>query len=227
MATGDGLYHYYRSWYDDPTIPYASIVGYVRALNAGEETERPTEEVERERDRLAEEYGALLDEDARSDVHRAARPVAHGLPVRRGAQVLLRLLVPDALVEQAARVRRPARAPRLPRGRRGHLPPRPPRGGDGARRAAAHVGDRRRAARAGALAADRRAAEGAARAARRLDAAAGARRRAGRDHRPDVDHALGRHDRARPGVGARRGGRRTPDRRRRVAGHGRRARRAS
>ena len=66
MATGDGLYHYYRSWYDDPTIPYASIVAFVRALNAGEETERPTEEVERERDRLAEEYGALLDDDARS-----------------------------------------------------------------------------------------------------------------------------------------------------------------
>ncbi len=66
MATGDGLYHYYRSWYDDPTIPYASIVAYVRALNEGEETERPTEEVERERDRLAEEYGALLDDDART-----------------------------------------------------------------------------------------------------------------------------------------------------------------
>ena len=66
MATGDGLYHYYRSWYDDPTIPYASIVAFIRALHAGEETERPTEEVERERDRLAEEYGALLDDEART-----------------------------------------------------------------------------------------------------------------------------------------------------------------
>jgi len=65
MATGDGLYHYYRSWFDDPTIPYASLVGYVRALKAGEEVERPTEELARERDRLAQEYGALLDDETR------------------------------------------------------------------------------------------------------------------------------------------------------------------
>jgi pyruvate,water dikinase len=66
MATGDGLYHYYRSWYDDPTIAYASVVGHVRALNEGEQVERPTEELARERDRLAEEYGALLDEETRT-----------------------------------------------------------------------------------------------------------------------------------------------------------------
>src|SRR3990170_6559388 len=65
MATGDGLLHYYRSWYDDPSIPYASVVGYVRALNEGEQVERPSEEIARERDRLAEEYGTLLDEQSR------------------------------------------------------------------------------------------------------------------------------------------------------------------
>jgi pyruvate, water dikinase len=65
MATGDGLYHYYGSWLDDPSIPYASLIGYVRALSAGEDVERPTEELTRERDRLAGEYGALLDEGAR------------------------------------------------------------------------------------------------------------------------------------------------------------------
>ncbi len=65
MATGDGLYHFYRSWYDDPSIAYASVVGHVRALQDGEEVERPTEELARERDRLAEEYGALLDDDTR------------------------------------------------------------------------------------------------------------------------------------------------------------------
>lgn len=65
MATGDGLTHHYRSWLDDPSIPYASISGYLRALKAGEQIERPTEAIERERDRLAEEYGALLHEDAR------------------------------------------------------------------------------------------------------------------------------------------------------------------
>ena len=65
MATGDGLYHFYRSWYDDPSIPYASLIGYVQALKAGEQIGRPTEEIVRERDRLAEAYGALLDDDAR------------------------------------------------------------------------------------------------------------------------------------------------------------------
>ena len=65
MATGDGLYHYYRSWFDDPSIPYASLIGHIAALRAGEQIERPTEEIQRERERLAEEYGALLDEQAR------------------------------------------------------------------------------------------------------------------------------------------------------------------
>ncbi len=66
MATGDGLYHFYRSWLDDPAIPYASLIGYVAALKRGEEVERPTEAIRAERDRLAEEYGALLPEEART-----------------------------------------------------------------------------------------------------------------------------------------------------------------
>ena len=66
MATGDGLYHYYRSWLDDPSIPYASLIGHISALNSGEQIDRPTEEIQRERDRLAAEYGALLDEGSRT-----------------------------------------------------------------------------------------------------------------------------------------------------------------
>jgi pyruvate,water dikinase len=65
MATGDGLYHYYRSWLDDPSIPYAALIGHIGALRAGERIDRPTAEIERERERLAEAYSALLDEDAR------------------------------------------------------------------------------------------------------------------------------------------------------------------
>ncbi len=65
MATGDGLYHYYRSWFDDPSIPYAALIGHMTALRAGTQIDRPTEQVVAERDRLAEEYGALLDEDIR------------------------------------------------------------------------------------------------------------------------------------------------------------------
>ena len=107
MATGDGLYHYYRSWLDDPSIPYASLIGHVSALKAGEQIDRPTEEIERERDRLAQEYGALLDEESRGP-STICWPLAHGVPLRRGAQVLLRLLVPDPVVEQDPRVRRAA-----------------------------------------------------------------------------------------------------------------------
>ena len=65
MATGDGLYHYYRSWLDDSSIPYASLIGHVNALRAGEEITRPTEEIERERERLASEYEALLEKEVR------------------------------------------------------------------------------------------------------------------------------------------------------------------
>ena len=65
MATGDGLYHYYRSWLDDPSIPYASLIGHINALRAGEEITRPTEEIERERERLASEYESLLEQEVR------------------------------------------------------------------------------------------------------------------------------------------------------------------
>jgi pyruvate, water dikinase len=57
--------HYYGSWFDDPSIPYASLIGHVAALKAGDDIERPTEQLARERDRLAEEYGSLLDEETR------------------------------------------------------------------------------------------------------------------------------------------------------------------
>jgi pyruvate, water dikinase len=65
MATGDGLYHTYGSWLDDPRIPYASLIGHIAALKAGEDIERPTDHIAEERDRLASEYGALLGPEAR------------------------------------------------------------------------------------------------------------------------------------------------------------------
>jgi phosphohistidine swiveling domain-containing protein len=65
MATGDGLYHYYGSWLDDPSIPYAALIGHVSALRAGQQIDRPIEEVQAERERLASEYGALLPEEVR------------------------------------------------------------------------------------------------------------------------------------------------------------------
>ncbi len=66
MATGDGLYHYYGSWFDDPTIPYASLTGHIAALRGGEDIERHSDRVAAERDRLASEYRGLLGEEARA-----------------------------------------------------------------------------------------------------------------------------------------------------------------
>src|SRR4051794_3312347 len=65
MATGDGLYHYYRSWKDDPSIPYAAIAGHISAIADGRLQERPTEELARERERLARGYAALLSDEQR------------------------------------------------------------------------------------------------------------------------------------------------------------------
>jgi len=105
MATGDGLYHTYGSWLDDPTIPYASLIGYIGALKAGEDIERPSDHIAQERDRLAAEYSALLDDDARQGFEQLLAAPADGLTVCRGAQVPLRLLVPHQLVEHDPRVR--------------------------------------------------------------------------------------------------------------------------
>ncbi len=65
MATGDGLNHYYRSWLDDPSIPYASLIGHIAALEAGEQIDRPTEQIQAERERLAAAYRALVPEESR------------------------------------------------------------------------------------------------------------------------------------------------------------------
>jgi pyruvate,water dikinase len=60
-----GFYHDQRSWIDDLAIPLSMLEGYIRRLEAGEDIERPTEALRRERDRLAEEYASYLEGDAR------------------------------------------------------------------------------------------------------------------------------------------------------------------
>ena len=65
MGTGDGHYHFHRSWYDDPTVPYAAVRGHLEALAAGRSLDRPTAELAAERDRLADAYAALLDDETR------------------------------------------------------------------------------------------------------------------------------------------------------------------
>jgi len=66
MGSGDGFYHHHRSWFDDPRLPFAAIRGHITALDEGRDIERPTEQLASERDRLAEEYGSLLDPDMRA-----------------------------------------------------------------------------------------------------------------------------------------------------------------
>ena len=65
MATGDGLYHFYRSWYDDPT--HRLRVGRrPRACAAGRRGGGASDRGARARARPSrEEYGALLDEESR------------------------------------------------------------------------------------------------------------------------------------------------------------------
>jgi len=59
-SNGNGFYHHHRSWIDDPTVPLAALAAYVERLEAGENIERPLDEVRAERDRIIDEYRALL-----------------------------------------------------------------------------------------------------------------------------------------------------------------------
>ena len=62
VSFGDGFYHYHRNWFDDPSLPFSAIRGHIGALQDGRDIERPTARLEEERDRIAEEYRALLGE---------------------------------------------------------------------------------------------------------------------------------------------------------------------
>lgn len=57
--------HAERSWVDDLNAPFASLRGYIGQLKRGEDIERPTERLREQRERLSDEYRALLatDED--------------------------------------------------------------------------------------------------------------------------------------------------------------------
>jgi pyruvate, water dikinase len=66
MGSGDGFYHWDRSWFDDPQIPFSALRGHIAALAEGRAIDRPTERLAAERERIASEYGALLDDEARA-----------------------------------------------------------------------------------------------------------------------------------------------------------------
>ena len=63
MSSGDGFYHYHRSWNDDLSLPFAALPGYIEKIKAGTNIERPTEQLIAEREQLVADYRELLDTD--------------------------------------------------------------------------------------------------------------------------------------------------------------------
>jgi pyruvate,water dikinase len=64
FATGAGMIHSDPAWNDDLAIPFGLIATYIEKLQAGETIDRPLEAIETERDRIAEGYRELIDDDA-------------------------------------------------------------------------------------------------------------------------------------------------------------------
>jgi pyruvate,water dikinase len=62
-STGDGFYHHHRSWNDDLSVPFSALPRYMRLVREGNDLERPTETLKKERARITAEYRALLKTD--------------------------------------------------------------------------------------------------------------------------------------------------------------------
>ncbi|MES2625217.1 MAG: PEP-utilizing enzyme [Pseudomonadota bacterium] len=63
ISTGDGFYHYERSWNDDLTVPLSALPHYIAKVRQGDNLERPTESLKLERQRIIDEYRNLLPSD--------------------------------------------------------------------------------------------------------------------------------------------------------------------
>jgi pyruvate, water dikinase len=63
FSSGSGMYSGDRVWLDHPGIPLGFVRDYAKRVRAGEEIERPTAAIQAERDRVTEEYRALLPDD--------------------------------------------------------------------------------------------------------------------------------------------------------------------
>ena len=78
VNTGDGFYHYHRSWNDDLSLPFSALPGYIAKVRAGERLERPIEQLMAERQQLILGYRDLLS----TDEERAAYDQMIGLACR-------------------------------------------------------------------------------------------------------------------------------------------------
>ena len=63
VSSGDGFYHYHRSWQDDLSLPFAALPGYIDKIKSGTNIERPTAQLIEEREALVADYRELLDTD--------------------------------------------------------------------------------------------------------------------------------------------------------------------
>jgi pyruvate,water dikinase len=63
ISTGTGWYHTHLSWNDDLNVPFEAIRTNISTLKSGKEIGRPTAQLLKERDRLAEEYRKLIKTD--------------------------------------------------------------------------------------------------------------------------------------------------------------------
>jgi pyruvate,water dikinase len=61
LSVGDGFYHYHRSWDDDRTVPFSAISHFINRIRSGDDIVRKTEELRAERQRISDEYRALLE----------------------------------------------------------------------------------------------------------------------------------------------------------------------
>ena len=78
-STGAGYTHTDRAWMDDLRLPLSALRGYVEKLRAGEDIDRPLDQITAERTRITTEYAELLasDEDRQAflDLVELARTV--------------------------------------------------------------------------------------------------------------------------------------------------------
>jgi pyruvate, water dikinase len=78
-STGAGYTHTDRAWIDDLRLPMNALKGYVAKLRAGEDIDRPLEQILQERTRITAEYADLLasedDRQAFTDLVELARTV--------------------------------------------------------------------------------------------------------------------------------------------------------
>lgn len=63
FTSGNGFYHFDKTWRDYPEIPHAFIKDYITKIEAGADITRPIEAIIAERDRVVSEYRDLLDSD--------------------------------------------------------------------------------------------------------------------------------------------------------------------